>query len=298
MLKFISIIAFGILFRAPATNACLHFSKDYTGNLQEGLQEYFIYHDGENAHMIVRTELIANKFPKEIAWVLPFPTLPTKYQEDENVLFSEIYRHFPETESALGSNFGGGAKEKGITAAVPSGLRIREPIQAGGYTIQPIEILNDFAGNEFNTWLKKNKFNPMPLRNQKYYLKKGAVFLALRMQMNFPYGASLVAKPLHITYKSDQIAIPMKFTHDNRKFDLDIYVFSKKELNSDFSAQYLKKVHHVPYKNKHLSPFLDSLIGDKKEGWLTKISGERLNQKGKEISKIKNDPVFTKIELN
>lgn len=296
IIGFIFVLLMVIIFNSENTYACLHFDNTYKGRLQEGQQEYFVFHDGENAHMIVRTELAANKFPKEIAWVIPFPTLPSKYQEEENVLFKEIYDLFQ--ESSLTSTKGMiGGQDDGGNGVPNSKISVKETVQVGGYQIQPIEILADKAGNEFNQWLKKNKFNSMPMRIQKYYLKKGAVFLAIRMNMNLPNQSSLLSKPLHIIYKSDQIGVPMKFTHDQRQFDMDIYAFSKKKLNKDFSKMYLKKEKEISYKNEHLSPFLDSLIGSQKEGYITKYVGHKLNQKGLETRKIKYDPSFSKAEL-
>lgn len=276
-----------------SAEACFHFSKNYKGDLKEGLQEALIFHDGQDAHLVIRTNLKAKKFPKEIAWVLPFPTLPKKYEEINGPLFFEIRSFFT---SDIDTPRGISKGNRPIEERGAGGIKVHDTVVVGGYTIQPIEILNEGAGNEFNAWLKKNKFNSMPYANQKYYLKKGATFLAIRMEMNLPYGDDLVSKPLHVVYSSDQITVPMKFTHDTRKFDLDLYVFSSKALDKDLSAAYLTKKESVAYENKGVTPFLKELLPQQK-GYLTLYKAEGLNTEKKPVKKIKTDPSFQKTEI-
>lgn len=281
-------------FYSTSALSCLHFSNTYQSRMQEGLQEIFMFHDGENAHMVVRTHLQSKKFPTEVAWVLPFPGLPRKYEEIKGIFFEEVKGLFPADDA-----FDGIQESKGFGAVRggTSGLKVHETVVLDSYQIQPIEILKEGSGNEFNAWLKKNKFNPMPLANQKYYLKKGAVFLAIRMNLNRPSTENLISKPLHIVYPSDKLSAPMKFTHDTREFDLDLYVFSHKELKKDLTKMYLKQNGSTAYENKHITPFLDDLIG-KQKGFITRYSGQSLNNKGQLINKLTHDPEFLKAELN
>jgi hypothetical protein len=294
MKTLISLTAAVFLFSNSAL-ACFHFPNNYQGRLQEGTQEVFMFHDGSDAHMVIRTQLQAKKFPKEVAWVLPFPSLPSKYEEIKGIFFEEVKGLFPsENRFGKGMDEGLGGSRGG---SGHDGFKVHSTVALENYTIQPIEILNEGAGNEFNAWLKKNKFNSMPLANQKYYLKKGAVFLAIRMNLNMPNPANLTSKPLHIIYKADKLAVPMKFTHDSRQFDLDLYVFSKKELKKDLSAMYLKNEEKVAYENKRETPFLDAIIG-KHKGFITRYEGKSLNKKGQLIKNLQNDPEFLITELN
>lgn len=277
-----------ILFLVKNAFACLHFSKDFKGSLTEGTQEFLVFHDGQNAHMVLRTELMAKKYPKEIAWVLPFPSLPSKYEEVEGPLFFELDQLFPEKKVDYASS-------KGMPSAAGfegrGGVKIHQSVTVGNYQIHPIEILNEKSGEELNQWLTKNKFNSMPKDKQKRYIKKGATFLAIRMNLNRPSGRSLQSRPLHVVYKSENLSVPILFTHDNRVFDLKLYVFTQKEINTDFSGLYLDRIGSVPYKNEHLRPMIDSFIGGK-VGWITYYNGKELNSSKKKLNLLTEDPTF------
>lgn len=282
------------MFVSSQSIACLHYSDSDKIKITEGLQEFFVYHDGKNGHMILRTQLSAKKFPQEIAWVLPFPSLPSSYQEVDGPLFQELSHLFPQNLSNDGMQKGRGAPA--LESSGGAGIRVHDKVQVGGFQIQPIEILKESGGEELNGWLAKNKFNSMPADKQKRYLKKGAAFLAIRMNMNKPSETDLLSRPLHVTYPTDRIAIPMLFTHDERTFDMDIYVFSKKELKKDFKKLYLDKIAFVPYKRERLRPMIENLIGDQ-EGFITKYSGKEMNSGTKKLSLLKEDPVFSKSDL-
>lgn len=269
-------------------SACLHYPKSYKSQLTEGMQEFFLFHDGKSAHMILRTELSANKFPKEIAWVLPFPSLPSKYEEVDGPLFQELSALFESRATDRGFGSKGMPATEGIGS---NSIKVHEKVVVGNYQIQPIEILSDKGGQELNNWLTKNKFNPMPQDKQTRYLHKGAAFLAIRMEMNRPDAETFLSKPLHVTYPSDTLAVPMLFTHEGRKFDMDIYVYSQKEMKLELGKLYFDRRETVPYKRKRLKPIMENLIGDN-PGWITRYSARELNSKEKPLKALKQDPSF------
>lgn len=271
--------------------SCFHFPKNYVGALTEGRKEIVLFHDGKNAHMVIRTTLTSNKFPKEIAWVLPFPSLPSKYEEIDGPFFEELNRILPDNNLGEGS-FGEGR----VALYKSSGIKVHDAVVLGHYVIQPIEILKEGSGKELNAWLQKNKFTGMPYDNQKYYLRKGAAFLAIRMKMNRPASNTITSKPLHIVYVADKLTAPIKFTHDKRTFSLDLYIFSKKELKKDLTEQYLKPEPSARYKNEGNYPFVDSLIGQM-DGYLTRYKADSLNTEGRSLMKLKEDPSFLVSEL-
>lgn len=278
---------------ASSAWACLHFDKNFNGQLTEGRQEFFLYHDGKNAHMILRTHLHSDRFPKEVAWVLPLPVLPSKYEEVDGPFFQELSSLFPNQMLKIGDSKGRG----GFGAASNKPMKVHERVDVGNYQIQPIEILQDNSTAELNSWLKKNGFIPMPDEKQKKYLKKGAVFLAIRMTMNHPVPGELISKPLHITYAADRLTVPLLFTHDTRTFDLNVFVFSKKEMKQDLSKMYLEKKASIAYKDEHMKPFLDAILRDQK-GFITLYQAEGLNTEKKKLKDVKEDPVFLLTHLN
>lgn len=286
-------LAFMTILSGTGSWACLHYQNSHQFELKEALQEVFLSHDGAEAHMVLRTRLNAQKFPKELAWVIPFPSMPTKYEELDGPFFEELQRNSPEGEL---SGYGSAGLRKGVEKELGAGFKVHQTKSVGGFKIQPIEILNESAGNEFNIWLKKNKFNSMPMALQKIYLKKGAVFLALRMDLSHPRGQELVSRPLHISYKSNELTMPIKFTHDQRAFDLKMYVFSSKNLEGKLDKQYFTSSEAAPYKNEGMLPFVDAIIG-KKQGFITLFIAKDLNGSGRKLRDLKQDPKFGVEEL-
>lgn len=273
--------------------ACLHFDANYRGKLIENKQQIFAFHDGSNAHYVVRTVLQTSRFPREIAWVLPFSALPSKYQEVNGPFFEELFPLTARTGSGYGGSEGLGARKGGTE----SGIKVHQKVEVGSYLIQPIEITKDGSGQELNQWLRKNKFNPMPMKLQEYYLKKGAAFLAIRMKMSHPSEGSLVSKPLHIVVPAKALSIPIKFTHEERVFDLELYVFSEKELTKDLSTYYLTKKENMAYSaKKGLKPFVDDILSNK-SGFITKYLGQGLNGSGGKLALLANDPSFEVSDL-
>src|SRR6185437_3772412 len=103
------------------------------------------------------------------------------------------------------------------------GILVHEPKEVGQYKIQEIEIVDENSGKELNAWLAAHHYNEMPLDLQKPYLKKGAVFLAITVTLD---SKDASFKPLHIAYPANDLRLPIKFTHDTRVFDVNVFVFS------------------------------------------------------------------------
>lgn len=286
--------------------ASLHFPLSYKDTITENKQEAFIFHDGKNAHLIIRTNLSAKQLPAEIAWVLPFPSLPTKYEEFDGKIFEELYDLLVRQERTEKLPLLADAPR---IEKYPNSLKIHKAVIVGNYKIQPIEITKDNSATEFNSWLSKNHFSPMPFENQKYYLKKGAVFLAIRMETTGLHKIEM--KPLHVVYPSNKVSVPIKFSQDQGTFDIDIYVFSevnlsikaggwesgKKTYPSPSIAQaYLYLFGQGPY-SKTANPILGTLLGNRK-GFITRFVAGYLNHPTRPIKKIASDPNFLAFELS
>lgn len=278
-------MVFAVLFSVSSSWGCFYFPTTYKLNSAKEYKDIFLSHDGENAHMVIRTTLQAKKIPKEIAWVLPLPSLPSKYEEIAGPFFNEINHFFP-AKNTLEEGFGKGHHDKGTD--LNKGLVIHEAVATDQYIIQPIEILKDNSTDELNAWLKKNKFKQTVQKISKNYLKKGSAFLAIRMQMNNP-GTELVSHSLHIIYKTDHLSAPIKFSASGLSVNLNLYVFSHHELIKDFKNISLDRTPSIAYENKGLNPFVDDLIG-KQKGFLTLYNGNNLKSKFE-------DPVFLASEL-
>jgi hypothetical protein len=268
---------------------CLHFDRSYSGILKEGTKGALLFHDGKSAHLVVRTELTASKgsLPDEIAWVMPFPSLPSKYEEVSPEVFKEVSKLIA---ASLGYGVTG---RKGPMPRSKSVLKVHDAAVAGDYTIQPIEITAESDGKEFNDWLSQHRFNPMPQDLQRSYLHKGAVFLAIRAKLT---GKASDLKPIHIIYPATDLTFPLKFTHDNRIFDLDLYTITKaKVAPGSFDKRYLTQISSLA-----INPSIHSAAGASEAaklvanagGFLTKFEGRGLNVGNRKLRNLAKDPTF------
>ena len=86
---------------APAIAlACIHPPTGYKGApVTEREKLAFLFHDGVNAHLVLRTVLAAKGgLPEMMAWVVPLPSLPSKYAEAPAELFEELRALIPRNE--------------------------------------------------------------------------------------------------------------------------------------------------------------------------------------------------------
>ena len=220
-------IALAIACLLPAM-ACIHTPVGYTGQVKENTKEAFLFHDGTNAHLVVRTELeTSGGLPATMAWVIPLPSLPSNYEVVGEQFFDEkaelqLKLYHPEAEGAVTAAH--------IVGGENSAIGVHGKHIVGDYEIQPVEILNVQAGGELNAWLSKKGFGTVPVENQRYYLTKGAVFLAIKL--SGLSGAAVKLKPLHITYKANKLSLPLKCSSHSGIFDVTLYVFTDRRLDN------------------------------------------------------------------
>ena len=215
----ISIVLTALSLISFESKACLYFDRDYDRSLfKETEREALFFRDREGAVNLILKTGLQGKLPKKIAFVFPLPSVPISYKTTDPAVFADL-RALLQRNQLRGSAEGLG-RGKGI--AVPSNaIQVLPTQQVDGYEIVPIKILRtDSAGDELNAWLGKQKFNTLPLAAQKPYLKPGAVFLAIRWS---PKGADQELRPLWVRYRSDEMRFPLRFTHDDRTFDLRLY---------------------------------------------------------------------------
>src|SRR6185503_9361078 len=73
-------------------DACPHVPPDYKFSVKETTKEAVIYHDGVNAHLIIRTGFASmGPFPDSMAWIIPLPSLPLSYKVEDKQLFKELF---------------------------------------------------------------------------------------------------------------------------------------------------------------------------------------------------------------
>lgn len=279
---------------APAIAlACIHPPSGYKGaTVSEREKLAFLFHDGVNTHLVLRTVLAAKGgLPEMMAWVVPLPSLPSKYEETSAELFEELRALIPRNDPRMEvpKSAPTAAIKAEVAKAAPQ-ILVHEKQVVGSYQIQPIEILAESAGGELNAWLTKNGFSGVPPENQKHYLKKGAVFLALRV--DGLKGAESELKPLHIVYRGDRLQLPLKFSTHSGVFDVRLYALteqapSRKALE-EFGLEVVGRSYEIGAGLSARAPNVVKLVGDRR-GHVSEFRGAGYNDRWR-VADWREDP--------
>lgn len=292
--KLLACLTSGLLLGLCASSqACVHTPRTYKGMVSEKTKEALLFNDGANTHLIIRTNLRASSgaLPDALAWVIPLPALPSHYEETDPGIFAELFRVVETANESRKIH----VEMKGLrTASVQfmSKSILVHPMQTvGSYQVQPIEVLDPKnAGSELNSWLLANGFGAVPPENQRYYLKRGSVFLALKL--HGLSGSFSDVKPLHIVYKSSVLSLPLKFSTHSGVFDVEMYAFTPRPLDQDLlKADNLFGDPSVKIADASAAPLLWQLAGHKR-GYLTRYEGRDLNQPYSQVKLFASDPAI------
>lgn len=147
---------------------------------------------------------------KELAWVVPVPTVPTSYRQEEDQCFKELDDLLPIYKyMAIGGGFGG-SSDKGEKHQERSLLVYPSQI-TGDYAITPLRVLGKEGIAALKEWLEAYDFAPMSEQALKYYADNNWTFLAIKVKAReMKTGASQTLHPLHVTFRSSKIVFPMK----------------------------------------------------------------------------------------
>lgn len=274
-------------------DACVHVPRTYKGTVTEKTKEALLFNDGINTHLIIRTNLQASSgtLPDTMAWVIPLPALPSHYEETDPGIFSELFQVVETANESRKIH----VETKGLQTAsiqIMNKSILVHPMQTvGSYQVQPIEVLDPKnAGSELNSWLLANGFGAVPPANQQYYLKRGNVFLALKL--HGLKGSFSDVKPLHIVYKSSVLSLPLKFSTHSGVFDVEMYAFTPGPLNTKLlEPENLYADSSVKIINSSTAPLLWQLTGHR-AGYLTRFEGQGFNQPNHLVKALPADPTI------
>ncbi len=156
--------------------------------------------------------LVEMTVPKlnEMAWVVPVPTVPTSYRQEESQCFKELDDLLPVYRNAsIGGGFGG-SSEKSETRKERS-LIVFPSQTVGDYAVTPLRALGKEGNAVLKEWLEENDFVPMSEQALKYYAENNWTFLAIKVKAReMKAGVPQALHPLHVTFRSPRIVFPMK----------------------------------------------------------------------------------------
>ncbi len=279
---------FALALVAGASQACIHVPTEYREAVTERTKQALLFHDGTNAHLVIGTQVAAaKKLPEHFSWVLPLPSLPSRYAEADAFLFEELYRATEPPRPSFGGLRGKNAPKAGAFSG-GVGIEVHTPVTVGRYEIRPVQVLRERAGDELNRWLTGSGYAPVPASMQQYYLRPGAVFLAVKVRN--PGGENAKLKPLHIVYRSEQVAMPLKFAEKSGIFDVLLYTFTPQPLRpTHFAAHRVMGLPSVSIRPGGSTPLLARITGNR-QGYLTRFTGYRFNTPGRLVRTLRTDP--------
>lgn len=235
-------VALGAWLAQPA-DACLHPESEFKYPIKAGAQRGLIYFDDGYQHMIVRPGYMVEgeglKVKNDavegftsLAWVIPLPSLPDRYEEADEDIFGELEK-FTKAESTEDSN--SDSRRDAKLGKADWGAEFLEPVKVGSYTIQPVKAHGELGGLELNGWLKDNKFGAIDESVLAYYIKKDWYWLAVKLENKAGLPASGNVKPLHMGFKTETPIYPLKIQQGRGALDLELWVISRNEIDTKAS---------------------------------------------------------------
>lgn len=225
-------LTWAFLAPAPVAVACIHGPAKYQGKIEEKGQVGLVIHHAGREELILRVDygVKAGKAPERLAWVVPVPSNPDHYATVHRRVFSELASlTAPRVRRAARGPVAKGAKSMG------TGIVLLEPSRVGPYDIQPIAGQGRESGPALNTWLTGHGFQAVKKKTMAWYLDAGWTFLAIGIgpekgQKRLDPAGSL--RPLRISFASDRIVYPLKFSSHQGSFPVTLYVLTRSGLKS------------------------------------------------------------------
>jgi len=224
--------------------------KTYAGSISQKSQEAVLFHRGDREELILRInyQLKGKSAPDRFAWVITVPNEPDRYGVADGKLFEDMFAWAETTmfEKSWSRGKGLGAE---VDPAVTPGIELGKRVQVGPYDIQPVRARGVEALDALNNWLAKNGFPTEDPAHMKYFVENKFTFLAIKISP--PKGEKVVrtsgdVEPLHLSFKSEKVYYPLRFSSRQGVFDLNLYVFTDKDLDFKRSSGALKKINHSP----------------------------------------------------
>ena len=226
--------------------ACCMLPRNYEGTIRQNTQEAVIFHDNGMQDMILRInyQISGKTAPREFAWIITVPNEPQSYTVADSDIFEQTFdwalpqvrpapkfRLFPPLFASAGP-----ATDR---------IKLSEKVEVGPYNIQPIKVKGADALGALNTWLSANGFPTEDPAHMKYFVDNGFTFLCIKI--NPAKGKQAVnaggdLEPLHLTFKSESVYYPLRFSSRQGVFDVNLTVLTRKKIDYKKSAKNLAKI--------------------------------------------------------
>jgi len=238
------------LLAAPAF-ACLHMPADFAGSVEQSAQGGIVIWNDGHEELILKNDFVIRAesgaaMPSSLAWVIPVPNEPTRYGVESPDLFESMFnlweaeaeRWRDRTGKVVHEEVskGWGARNSpadSVDTDSVEGIELLEKHQVGAYEIQPIRTTGPESGPALNAWLTESGFSEVPAANMAYYVERDWVWLAVKVNAaknESSLSATGQLEPLRISFPSEQIVYPLKFSSHQGTFDVALWVITAEPL--------------------------------------------------------------------
>ena len=236
----ISVVGLLALVASTPVESCCMVPATYKGTISQSAQEAVIFHADGREELILKInyKITGDTLPDKFAWVITVPNTPDSYEVAGAKLFEEM---FPWAEKLVVPPSKGDDGKNGRG----HGLEIGKPVKVGPYTIQPVKALGKEALKGLNDWLADNGFPKEDPDHMIYFVVNKFTFLCVKFEP--PKGQEAVnadggVPPLHLSFKSDNPYYPLRFSSRQGVFDVNLYVFTKKDFDYQKSSESLDRI--------------------------------------------------------
>jgi hypothetical protein len=286
-------VIFAVVVPTDILHSCCMVPVDYEGRISQNAQRGIIFHKGDRQELIlgIDYEITGEAMPANFAWIITVPAEPDAYHlADADILTAtQRWAKFkvtppppPQNRSGGGCLGGCGVQPPDAQMAPANSVELGRFAKVGPYAIQPVRAIGANALEGLNTWLEENGFPTEDPQHMKYFIENKFTFLCIKVSP--PNGNESVAKggdipPLQISFKSEQVYYPLRFSSRQGMFDLELVTMTVEPIDFQQSKKTLTKIKWLSYELYRNVPVQPKMFyGSLKEAYerhqLGEVSGD------------------------
>ncbi|QDU92993.1 DUF2330 domain-containing protein [Lignipirellula cremea] len=237
-------------------DGCLHLHEKMANSSnwrpRQAKQRAVLLHANGREDLILSIDVNLNGSEKpvtELGWVITIPSVPEQYSADVDPkifdqaqaahLLAARVQSLREVVPAANNlprsySYGGGASGGGYRPK-PS-IEVQR-FDAGPYAIHQIRTVGKNAVEELNQWFKTHHFAPVTADHMQFFIDRQFTFVCVKVVPQKGADAlqsQLKLPPLRITFPTDRLYYPLKFSSNQGVFNLQAYAFTDQPI--DFKA--------------------------------------------------------------
>ncbi|MFT5523428.1 MAG: hypothetical protein ACI9HK_001374 [Pirellulaceae bacterium] len=263
-----AVLIFIIIFPIDILHSCCMVPVDYEGKISQNAQQAILFHQGDRQELILAIDyaITGETMPSSFAWIITVPAEPDAYHLADNSIFESVghwAKHLVTPPIAEDAAAGGGCDCSAVPLAPASkagSVELGRFAEVGPYAIQPVRAVGANALTGLNSWLQENGFPTESPEHMKYFIDNNFTFLCIKVSP--PEGNPAVASggdlsPLQISFKSDKVYYPLRFSSRQGMFDLQLTTLTREPVDFKQSREALTKISWLSrelYRNVPVKP--------------------------------------------